>query len=255
MVINMNTNFKKNIFLCREKFKFLNKKINNAINKNPMILIDSIFYISFKDNDSNKIKEILYLVFDYVRKHENLKFSDIQYIISGAYMNVFSVGNKVIKIGDKGVKTFPNNPYIIQPIIRKEINIDKYKFYIEVTEKCIIPNSVEEEVLYNLYKKLRDIGLIWNDIKKENIGILLKDNIVHWNEEIIINDKVLGLDEYRGEEVLKSGDYVILDADFIYDEDKYNRMTVGQNLSIENNTYEYKFRRRYKKEKNNRKVF
>lgn len=251
--MKIDTNLKKNIILHREKFNLLNIKINTDIDKNPMILIDSIFYITFNDNvknESDKIKNILYLVFDYVRKHENLKFSDIQYIGHGSYMHVFSIGNKVIKIGDKGVETFHNNPYVVQPIIRKQVNIDKYKFYIEVTEKCIIPDNVGEEELYNLYKKLRDINLIWADIKKENIGILLKDNLIHWNEEIIVNDKFLVLNDYRGEEILKAGDYVILDLDYIYDEDVYNSMTVEQNLYIENNTYEYKFRKRYKKEKN-----
>ena len=60
------------------------------------------------------------------------------------------------------------------------------------------------------------------DPKKTNIGILLKDNIIHWNKNLNPCDEALMLDTYRGTEELKAGDMVLCDADCIHDENEKN---------------------------------
>ncbi len=110
----------------------------------------------------------------------------MNYIKSGHYSTVFSIGNKVIKLGRYRVtKQFPNNPYIVTPLLRKSILMDNINFFIEVVEKVDTTNKdVTYEDLYNLYKHIRDLGLIWTDVAKRNVGRLLKDNIIHWKSNL-----------------------------------------------------------------------
>lgn len=73
--------------------------------------------------------------------------------------------------------------------------------------------------LYEFYERFRDdTKLKWTDIKDGNIGMLLKDNQVYWNEPLYNDDKTLGLEEYRRTKKLRAGDLVILDSDYMYDE-------------------------------------
>ena len=105
-------------------------------------------------------------------------------------------------------------------MLRKEVPINEdLSFFIEVNEKVDTKTDISTEELYDLYKKLRDIHLIWTDVSTKNVGRLLKDNKVSWREELPLTDEVLGFEKYRGEEQLKKGDIVILDNDFIFDED------------------------------------
>lgn len=153
-------------------------------------------------------------------KNENKDYGSIEYIGRGTFSYVIGIGNKVIKIGKKrNTKTFPNNPYIISPLMRETIDIDRdNNIFLEVTEKVETNVQVTDEELYNLYKKLRQIGLVWTDMAERNIGRLTKDNIIHWNTPINPTNESLELEEKRGNIVLKKGSLVILDADHIYDE-------------------------------------
>ena len=45
-----------------------------------------------------------------------------------------------------------------------------------------------------------------------------RKNIIHWRENLEPTEKVLGLEPKRGTEILEAGALVIIDADFIYDE-------------------------------------
>lgn len=170
---------------------------------------------------SNNIKELMYLIIKDVCRNENCDVDDIEVNNIGAYSTVITIKNKVIKFGEeRGSKKFPNNPYIVKPLLRKEIELDDEKMIIEVTEKVRPLREDEEDYakLFELYKKLRDIHLIWTDIAFRNVGVLLKDNVIHWNDNLNPSDKTLELDNYRGNEILKKGDWVVLDADFIFDE-------------------------------------
>ena len=73
---------------------------------------------------------------------------------------------------------------------------------------------------------------------------MLKDNHAYWKKELPLNDKTLGLDKYRGNEVLKKGDLVIIDNDMIYDENSayiYNHYK---------SKYQIEFEKRYLNELN-----
>lgn len=174
-------------------------------------------------------------------KNENAKLSDITYN-GGGFSRVLLIGNKVIKIGNRDTKSFPNNPYIISPLLRKKLEFNGESCFVEVTERVDTSKKASKEELYQLFKNLRNLNLIWTDIKESNVGRLKKENIIHWRQNLNPTDEVLGLDVKRGETVLKEGNLVILDADFIYDEN-------DPDINYTNNKYIYdEFEKRYQRE-------
>lgn len=222
--------------------------LNDYIDKNPSRFIYGILKKTFFGKVSSKYKnleELLLLIIQDICKNEGKGISDTKYIKAGSYSTAFSIGDKVIKIGKKrNTEKFPNNPYIVTPLLRRKINIDNQIFYIEVVEKVDTSNKdVTEEDMYNLYKNVRDLGLMWNDVAKRNVGRLLKDNVIHWQGNLAPSDKVLGLDSKRGTIILKKGDLVILDADFIYDENDELKSYASDSLPLQR-----KFEKRYQEE-------
>ena len=219
-------------------------QVKNYIDNNEEKAINSIFcetdhLVKMKDST---LKEIVKLMILEVMKNENVKFSDITYN-SGGFSRVLLIGDKVIKIGDRVTKKFPNNPYIIAPLLRKKLEINGESCFAEVTERVDTDKRISREELYQLFKNLRNLGLVWTDIKETNVGRLRKDNIIHWQENLYPTDEILGLDTKRGQTLLKAGDLVILDADFIYDENDPNIQHTDRKAIFD------EFERRYQMEK------
>ena len=218
-------------------------KVKDYIDNNPEKAINSIFcetsnLVKMKDKT---LKEVVKLIILDVLKNENAKLSDITYN-GGGFSRVLLIGNKVIKIGNRDTKSFPNNPYIISPLLRKKLEFNGESCFVEVTERVDTSKKASKEELYQLFKKLRNLNLTWTDIKEDNVGRLKKENIIHWRQNLNPTDGVLGLDVKRGETILKEGDLVILDADFIYDEN-------DPNINYINNKNIYdEFEKRYQRE-------
>ena len=63
---------------------------------------------------------------------------------------------------------------------------EENKIFLEVTERVDTKTEVTTEELYQLYKKIRALGLVWTDVAKRNVGRLKKDNIVHWIHHYIL---------------------------------------------------------------------
>lgn len=243
-----------NLFSLREKifkkdeYSSEIEILNKYIDKNPSRFIDGILNKTFFGHTSSKYKnlqELVLLIIQDICKNEKKEISATQYIKAGSYSAAFSIGDKVIKIGKKrNTEKFPNNPYIVAPLLRKKIDIDNQVFYIEVVEKVDTSNKdITEEDMYNLYKNVRDLGLMWNDVAIRNVGRLLKDNIIHWQGNLSPSDKALELDNKRGTIILNKGDLVILDADFIYDENEENKSYASNSLPLQR-----KFEKRYQEE-------
>lgn len=128
-------------------------------------------------------------------------------------------------------------------MLRREIKVDGETCFIEVTERVETNIDKNEEELYKLFKNLRDLGLVWTDVEYRNVGRLKKKNIIHWQEKLEPSDKTLCLRENSCTKILEEGSLVILDADFIYEEN-------DPNLLVLNSCDLYqKFEKRYKKEK------
>lgn len=228
----------------------INKKIAKIIDQNARLFTKQILNKAIKDfrmeydiipTNLKIIEQINYLIIKEIVYNEKVKMSSIKLIGRGEFSDVYQIGNKIIKLGKKrGTKTFPNNPYIVKPLLRKEFELgEKTKIFVEVCEK-ILTNCCTKEDVDEIYKKMRRLGLVWIDVKQKNLGKLLKDNKIYWNKPLSPSDTALMLQEYRGSEELKKGDVVICDADYIYDES-------GKNYNIQRVAeYELKF----KKEKN-----
>lgn len=166
------------------------------------------------------LKEIFYLIIKEISKNEKTPIYNLQLIGQGQFSDVYLLNNKIIKLGTTRLTTtFPNNPYIIKPLLRKKFPIDDQNnsLFIEVCEK-IKTDCCEFEDVKKLYNKLRTLGLVWMDPKKSNIGKLINDNQIYWQKNLKPCDKALLLDTYRGTDKLKAGDAIICDADYIYDE-------------------------------------
>ena len=215
------------LILLNYKIK-LNKenknKLNDIFNENIIYFIDSLFnhnliYICEEEKAKNKVIDIIRLIIDELIVSENVNLADIKKLQSGSYSKVIQIGNKILKVGIER-KTFniPNSKYILKPIIRKNLReISSIPVVIEVSEKVDTNVKLDNDKLYEFYEKLRNNGIIYGDLKNENIGILLKDNKIYYNN-ISYDDKNRGFlnDCY---DILEKGNIVIIDLDYIYLED------------------------------------
>lgn len=187
-------------------------------------ILKEIYGEKFNSKDFKVGIDTIKIIIKELCQNENKTYGDIEYLGKGTFSYVLAVGDKVLKIGIKRyTDSFPNNPYIITPLLRESIKINKEnKIFLEVTERVDTKTEVTTEELYQLYKKIRALGLVWTDVAKRNVGRLKKDNIVHWNTPLYPTDEALELKKYINASQLKKGDLIILDADHIYEGYKYN---------------------------------
>ncbi len=203
----------------------LDKKRREFVNENFEDLIPRMFfqgarYDKEKEAARKEVKPVLEILFDELCQNEGVEYADISMLGEGHFTKVFQVGEKVIKIGrGRYTHKFPNNPYIVAMLLRRNIELPKENIFIEITEMVdqVDNKQVGDEELYELYSKMRAIGLEWMDIEARNVGRLRRDNIIYWKDGLEPTDESLGLDSRVGEDiVLKAGDLVIIDSDFIY---------------------------------------
>jgi hypothetical protein len=125
-----------------------------------------------------------------------------------------------------------------------EIKDDKGNIIRELTEEEI------EEELFKVYASLREDGIVWKDIKKENVGRLLKKNSSNFYHDSAKIDEVKIPDELRGmrgrsqddREMLQAGELVIIDRDYLE----------GKGVGVPRTpptTLNYEFNEEYKKPK------
>ena len=77
--------------------------------------------------------------------------------------------------------------------------------------------------MFILYFNLREDNVIWKDVKKENVGRLLKKNSSNFYRDSAKIDEVKIPDELRGmrgrsqddREMLQAGELVIIDRDYL----------------------------------------
>ena len=220
-------------------------KINNRMDNDLDIVLMEIISTKFNYQKFEKEK-----IFPYLKRiiyelctEEKVKYHDIKYVGGGDYSSCFKIGGKYFKIGDKR-RTFhiKNNKRFLQPLRREEIKSldDEFMFCLEINEEVDTKNITDEDV-YQIYKELRREGLIWTDPKKANLGRLLKDNKVYFDGVDYVDIAGTGFltdIDYS----LKAGELVIIDTDFIYEEDDLDYLNHTTNLW----TY---FEQRYQEEK------
>ena len=187
------------------------------------------------DRESDALIKIVSNIVDKTMVHEKAKVMDIKTLLAGSFSSVIRVGDTIIKVGTPR-KTFdmPNDKRILQPHLRRDLQRDLgIAAVIEVADRVDTDFSITDEEMYQIYKDMRDRGVICGDFKYGNIGKLLKDNPPRNNEKHGLHGVVT--------ETLKAGDYVLIDTDFVYKEGD-PKMELSSDMSIQ-------FEKRYKREK------
>lgn len=238
------------------------EKINNIIDNNPNRLIEDIVSyrtgIDLRILKEEKIIDTLRIIIDELLESQNLKYRDIKKKGYGAYSNVIGIGDKILKIGKKREKFFiKNNKRFLKPIYRQEIQSINSKdtlLCIEITE-MVDTLSVGLKDAYDMYKELRDQGLVWKDCDLDNIGRLIKDNQIYFEGIDHIDKNATGYLDCN-DEILKKDDVVIIDNDYIYTEEEFQAL-FNNGKPLEENIYSLKsireLEKRYQSEKSNKK--
>lgn len=132
-------------------------KVKDYIDNNPEKAVNSIFCEINKrvKIEDTTLKEVVKLIILDVLKNENVKLSDITYN-GGGLSSVLLIGNKVIKIGDRATKSFPNNPYIISPLLRKKLEFNGEFCFVEVTERV---DTSKKQVKRNYINYLKNYAI------------------------------------------------------------------------------------------------
>lgn len=174
---------------------------------------------------SEETVELITMMIDEVVKNENLNFYDIKPITRGGYSMVFRVGEKVVKIGKLPEKyQIPrNSKRFLQPITRYKFNAmtDKHPvdFGFEIAERCETNCEFSLDEIYQVYKDIREQGMVWTDCKPANLGKLKKDNIVHlpsFKGVKKTHHSRVGFEEDNDVDILPAGETVLLDLDYVF---------------------------------------
>ncbi len=243
---------KKNLFKVVQVLKGISRKLDNnfehSLKANHLevskFLLSTTkirpFYEERKDKLINDYTVTLSTIIQELLKSEKAKWLDINRIGGGGYSDVYQIGDKILKIGStRGTYNIPNHTRILQPLTR--INLldeEKDNMAFACIEICDKVNPLGKEdmgkgTLYKIYKELRDDGIIWSDVRFPNLGRLRKPNIPTLNgEKMKVAPNSIGFDEkIRGKE-LENDDIVILDTDFIYNQDSPNIVWAANGLSL-----------------------
>lgn len=175
---------------------------------------------------------VIYMIIDELLESEKCEFKNIRKVGQGSYSTVFEIGSNVFKIGkEKGTYFMPNHRRILQPIIRKNIFKNLYDekgelYYltighIEVMQKVKTNLSKEELTeadMYEIYTELRKEGIYCPDLRRDNIGKLLKPNYTYIDNKIIKPDDISRgfTRNLEKNEILQAGEFVIPDIDLFY---------------------------------------
>lgn len=235
-------------------FKEKNQEIlNNFLTENKKEYIEFLFFRSDKEKtkEEENLIELVVKLIEEILNHENLEYKDIKYIGGGAFSEIIKIGTKIIKVGKKRHNyQIPYDKSILQPIIRVDLSkISNIDTTIEVMENVDTNFFISKEEQYQFYVSLRERGIIFADIKAQNLGILLKDNKVHWNKKISLDNVNKGIKNTYEEEVLKKGELVILDTDYLYTEEDFQKISAKEGMMCWGSEEAFEFEERYQKSK------
>lgn len=224
--ISEEIDLKLNEKLIKDKKKVAKNLIKTAINNSNSRSWD-IYTTEETEKLSDEYSDVLAQIIDELLESEKVRPIDIELLGTGSYSDVFQVGRQVLKIG-RARETYqiPNHPRILQPLLRTNFidtqNNDKPFACVEIAN-CVEKISKEDdidEVLYEIYRDLREAGIVWTDVRAVNIGKLKGPNIPELNgEKMDVSPISIGFKEKLKGGVHENGYFVILDTDYIYHED------------------------------------
>lgn len=161
------------------------------------IIIECCTGYSKEQLEQEEIYDFIKIIFKEIQENEDTDLLDIKEIGNGQFSKGYQIGEKVIKFGDfRATEQIPYHRRILQPILRRPVyskTRDKQLFYIEISET--VENSkqisITEDDVYQVYKELRNDGIIWTDAKSKNLGRLKKPNLVHMKNFNEVDDNSL----------------------------------------------------------------
>lgn len=198
-----------------------------------------------------KFLDSLTMIINEIAQNEKTDLSNLEYVNGGSFSEVYRIGNKVIKFGRKRVTDkIPYHRRVLQPLLRRRVDTGNGNLYIEISEYIKRDNlDLEEKEIYQIYKELRNDGIIWVDARKDNLGRLEKDNIAYFNTWLNVKNESVGYipETIEKDKPLQEGDFVIIDTDLLFREEEFNE-EILEKMSINSYYYE-KFEERYQNEK------
>ena len=210
------------------------KTINKYLARYTIVQYEDLF---FSKHQQQEFEIFFNLLTDELTKYaiKNGYDSTLKKISSGTTSIIYELGDKIIKIGKpRRSNSIPYCEYILQPIINKTFEFDNYPIHIEVTQKVFtMHNQKESETnikLFNqivsiLKENLSNIGLQSSDLHPDNVGILLQDNKIHFNDIYFETspEKSTSIINNNNNKIIPKGSYVIIDLDSleIKNEEKY----------------------------------
>ena len=225
----------------REKFiqKFKSKESNFDL--------DELFFSEKQKKEFNDF--FAQLIKELTTHCKNNGFdSNLKIIGRGTTSIIYSIGDKIIKIGKNRRQDYiPYCEYLLQPIINKNFEFDGYPIHIEVTQKVIvcedIKNGWEDEkfvaIRDELAEKLHEIGLKSTDLHPANIGILTSENKIHFDSIYFDTGDQFStsIQNNNNLRIKGKGEFVIIDLDCLEIEDinKYTEYLRNIGISLQSN--------------------
>lgn len=206
--------------------------IEKYISKNINFKYEDLF---FSDKQKEEFETFFKIIVDELSSYARKKGLDdrIKFISYGKTSLIYEIGDKIIKIGKpRRCNYIPYCEYLLQPIVNRTFSFDGYPIHIEITQKVktlenttknrmYCENKIYEEKLDELREKLLSIGLYCKDLHFCNIGILLSDNKISYDEidYDVSNEQVSSIENNNNLKILSKGEFVIIDLDDIYIQD------------------------------------
>lgn len=203
--------------------------IEKYLIRDKNVKYDDLF---FSDKQRLEFEEFFKMLTDELvvyAKKMNLD-SEIKFVCSGKTSLVYEIGDKIIKIGKpRRCHMIPYCEYLLQPIINRDFSFDGYPIHIEVSQKVLVLENDGKSLVYSedkqfnqiideIRKKLCQIGLCAKDLHPGNVGILLEDNKIHYDEIdfLVGDDCATSIESNNGLKILDKGKFVILDLDCLW---------------------------------------
>ena len=225
-IIRNDSSFDNNLFDYLKENQ--NKIHSDIIDKIYMLIAQSIsqFYPNVKKENIDKLKQLVKNVVE----EENASIFDIRKVDYGGYSKIYKINDKIIKVGYKReCEKIINNNRLLIPEFKGLIGAD----YVEITDYLSDKDNIGDEDVYNVYKDLRNQGLIWLDPTVKNLARLSKKALLNQyiNKKNIDNLDIIENPNYI-EPNLSIGDLVIIDLDhIIFDFDIEKKKKIESSLN------------------------
>ena len=217
----------------QNKLQEINRKINNYLLNLEIVQYETLF---FSEKQKQEFEEFFNLLIKELTKYAIKKGynKELLKISAGTTSIIYQIGDKIIKIGKpRRLNAIPYCEYILQPIVNKIYYFDDYPIHIEVTQKTKTINNKNNfahssknkqfnEIVDILRKSLKEIGLRPDDLHPGNVGILLKDNKIHYDDIYYETspEKTTSITNNNNYKILPKKSFVIIDLDSLEIEDK-----------------------------------